>query len=64
MEPFSITEYSSGHCRDLGVGADLPVVKQAEGRVFVGLARAIADLAARARTKKLLPDEASGPRLR
>jgi 2-oxoglutarate dehydrogenase E2 component (dihydrolipoamide succinyltransferase) len=33
------------------------VVKQAEERSFLGLARAIADLAARARTKKLLPDE-------
>jgi 2-oxoglutarate dehydrogenase E2 component (dihydrolipoamide succinyltransferase) len=51
---------------DLGIAVALewgllvPVVKQAEGRDFVGLARAIADLAARARTKKLLPDEASG----
>jgi 2-oxoglutarate dehydrogenase E2 component (dihydrolipoamide succinyltransferase) len=41
-------------------GLIVPVVKQAEGRGFVGLARAIADLAGRARTKKLLPDEASG----
>ena len=35
----------------------MPVVKQAEDRSFLGLARAIADLAARARTKKLLPEE-------
>jgi pyruvate dehydrogenase E2 component (dihydrolipoamide acetyltransferase) len=41
-------------------GLIVPVVKQAEGLDFVGLARAIADLAARARAKKLLPDEASG----
>ena len=41
-------------------GLIVPVVKQAEERSFLGLARAIADLAARARTKKLLPDEASG----
>jgi 2-oxoglutarate dehydrogenase E2 component (dihydrolipoamide succinyltransferase) len=41
-------------------GLIVPVVKQAEGRGFVGLTRAIADLAARARAKKLLPDEASG----
>jgi 2-oxoglutarate dehydrogenase E2 component (dihydrolipoamide succinyltransferase) len=41
-------------------GLIVPVVKQAEGRGFVGLARAIADLATRARAKKLLPDEASG----
>jgi 2-oxoglutarate dehydrogenase E2 component (dihydrolipoamide succinyltransferase) len=41
-------------------GLIVPVVNQAEGRGFVGMARAIADVAARARTKKLLPDEASG----
>jgi 2-oxoglutarate dehydrogenase E2 component (dihydrolipoamide succinyltransferase) len=41
-------------------GLLVPVVRQAEGRGFVGLARAITDLATRARAKKLLPDEASG----
>ncbi len=41
-------------------GLIVPVVKQAEERSFLGLARAIADLAARARGKKLKPDEASG----
>jgi 2-oxoglutarate dehydrogenase E2 component (dihydrolipoamide succinyltransferase) len=41
-------------------GLIVPVVKQAERRDFVGLAQAIADLAGRARAKKLLPDEASG----
>jgi 2-oxoglutarate dehydrogenase E2 component (dihydrolipoamide succinyltransferase) len=41
-------------------GLIVPVVKQAEGCGFADLARAIADLAARARAKKLLPDEASG----
>ena len=41
-------------------GLIVPVVKQAEGRDFAGLAKAIADLATRARAKKLLPDEASG----
>jgi 2-oxoglutarate dehydrogenase E2 component (dihydrolipoamide succinyltransferase) len=41
-------------------GLIVPVVKEAERRGFVDLARAIADLAARARTKKLLPEEASG----
>jgi 2-oxoglutarate dehydrogenase E2 component (dihydrolipoamide succinyltransferase) len=51
---------------DLGIavalewGLIVPVVKQAEGRGFTGLARAIADLATRARAKKLLPEEASG----
>ncbi len=38
-------------------GLIVPVVKQAEGLSFVALARAIADLAARARSKKLLPEE-------
>ena len=38
-------------------GLIVPVVKQAEDRSFLGLARAIADLAARARTKKLMPEE-------
>ena len=41
-------------------GLIVPVVKQAEERNFLGLARAIGDLAARARAKKLSPDEASG----
>jgi len=38
----------------------VPVIKQAEGLSFLGLARAIADLASRARSKKLLPDEVQG----
>jgi pyruvate dehydrogenase E2 component (dihydrolipoamide acetyltransferase) len=41
-------------------GLIVPVVRQAEGLGFPSLARAIADLAARARTKKLLPDEIQG----
>jgi len=41
-------------------GLIVPVVKQAEDRSFLGLARAIADLAERARAKKLKPEEASG----
>ena len=41
-------------------GLIVPVVKQAEERSFLGLARAIADLAERARTKKLMPDEVMG----
>ena len=41
-------------------GLLVPVVRQAEQLGFLALARAIADLAERARTKKLLPDEASG----
>jgi 2-oxoglutarate dehydrogenase E2 component (dihydrolipoamide succinyltransferase) len=38
-------------------GLIVPVIKQAEERSFVGVARAIADLAERARSKKLKPDE-------
>jgi 2-oxoglutarate dehydrogenase E2 component (dihydrolipoamide succinyltransferase) len=41
-------------------GLIVPVVKQAESLSFVSLARTIADLAERARTKKLKPDEATG----
>ena len=41
-------------------GLIVPVVKQAESRSFVDLARAIADLAERARTKKLMPNEVGG----
>jgi 2-oxoglutarate dehydrogenase E2 component (dihydrolipoamide succinyltransferase) len=41
-------------------GLIVPAVKQAEERSFLGMARAIADLAERARAKRLKPDEASG----
>jgi 2-oxoglutarate dehydrogenase E2 component (dihydrolipoamide succinyltransferase) len=41
-------------------GLIVPVVKQAETLSFVELARAMADLAERARTKKLKPEEATG----
>jgi 2-oxoglutarate dehydrogenase E2 component (dihydrolipoamide succinyltransferase) len=41
-------------------GLIVPVVKQAEERSFVGLQRAINDVAERARAKKLLPDEVAG----
>jgi len=41
-------------------GLIVPVVKQSEGLSFLGLARAIADLAERARSKKLMPDEVAG----
>jgi pyruvate/2-oxoglutarate dehydrogenase complex dihydrolipoamide acyltransferase (E2) component len=41
-------------------GLIVPVVKHAEEKNFLGIARAIADLAARARAKKLVPDEVAG----
>ncbi len=41
-------------------GLIVPVIKQAEERSFLGLARAVADLAERARPKRLKPEEVSG----
>ncbi|MGA2437509.1 MAG: 2-oxoglutarate dehydrogenase, E2 component, dihydrolipoamide succinyltransferase [Acidobacteriaceae bacterium] len=41
-------------------GLIVPVIKQAEEQNFLGIARAIADLAERARGKKLAPDEVMG----
>jgi pyruvate dehydrogenase E2 component (dihydrolipoamide acetyltransferase) len=41
-------------------GLIVPVVKQAEEKSFLGIARAVVDLAERARGKKLAPDEVAG----
>jgi 2-oxoglutarate dehydrogenase E2 component (dihydrolipoamide succinyltransferase) len=41
-------------------GLIVPVIKQAEEKNFLGVTRAIVDLAERARAKKLAPDEVSG----
>jgi 2-oxoglutarate dehydrogenase E2 component (dihydrolipoamide succinyltransferase) len=41
-------------------GLIVPVIKQAEEKNFLGIARAIVDVADRARGKKLTPDEISG----
>jgi pyruvate dehydrogenase E2 component (dihydrolipoamide acetyltransferase) len=43
-----------------GKGLIVPVVKNAESLNLLGIARAIADVAARARDKKLLPDDVQG----
>jgi 2-oxoglutarate dehydrogenase E2 component (dihydrolipoamide succinyltransferase) len=43
-----------------GKGLIVPVVKNAEGLNLLGLARAIAGIAERARTKKLMPDDVQG----
>jgi 2-oxoglutarate dehydrogenase E2 component (dihydrolipoamide succinyltransferase) len=43
-----------------GKGLIVPVVKNAEALNLLGIARAIADLAGRARSKQLLPDEVQG----
>jgi 2-oxoglutarate dehydrogenase E2 component (dihydrolipoamide succinyltransferase) len=43
-----------------GKGLIVPVVKNAEGLNLLGLARAVTDIAERARNKKLTPDEVQG----
>ena len=43
-----------------GKGLIVPVVKHAEGLNLLGMARAIADMAQRARDKQLLPDDVQG----
>jgi 2-oxoglutarate dehydrogenase E2 component (dihydrolipoamide succinyltransferase) len=43
-----------------GKGLIVPVVKNAEGLNLLGLARAVTDVAERARSKQLLPDEVQG----
>src|SRR5262249_41905455 len=43
-----------------GKGLIGPVIRNAEGLTLLGLARSIADIAARARDKKLLPDDVQG----
>ncbi|MDX6514734.1 MAG: hypothetical protein QOH73_400 [Gaiellaceae bacterium] len=43
-----------------GKGLIVPVLKNTEGMNLLGLARGIADLAARARDKKLLPEDVQG----
>jgi pyruvate/2-oxoglutarate dehydrogenase complex dihydrolipoamide acyltransferase (E2) component len=43
-----------------GKGLIVPVVRNAEGLNLLGMARAVADIAQRARDKKLLPDDVQG----
>ena len=43
-----------------GKGLIVPVVKNTEGLNLLGLARAVSEIAARARDKKLMPDEVQG----
>ena len=43
-----------------GKGLIVPVIRNAEGLNLLGVTRAIADLAERSRTKKLLPDDVQG----
>jgi 2-oxoglutarate dehydrogenase E2 component (dihydrolipoamide succinyltransferase) len=46
--------------QERGFGLIVPVIRQADGLSLVGLARATNDLAERARTKKLSPDDVQG----
>src|SRR5436305_688300 len=43
-----------------GKGLIVPIVKNAEGLNLLGMARAVTDIAERARNKQLLPDEVQG----
>ena len=43
-----------------GKGLIVPVIRHAEGLNLLGMARAISEIAARAREKKLLPDDVQG----
>jgi pyruvate dehydrogenase E2 component (dihydrolipoamide acetyltransferase) len=43
-----------------GKGLIVPIIKNAEGLNLLGMARAIADVAERARTKRLTPDDVQG----
>jgi pyruvate dehydrogenase E2 component (dihydrolipoamide acetyltransferase) len=45
---------------DLNPGLIVPVVKKAEEKSFLGLAKSLIDLADRARRKQLVPDEVQG----
>jgi 2-oxoglutarate dehydrogenase E2 component (dihydrolipoamide succinyltransferase) len=51
------TNINVGIAVALDWGLIVPVIKQAEEKSFLGVARSIADLAERARSKKLKPDE-------
>ncbi len=53
-------EISLGIAVALETGLIVPVIKHAEERNFLGLARAIQDLGERARSKKLVPDDVAG----
>ncbi len=52
-------EINIGVAVALDSGLIVPVVKNAEEKNFLGLQRAVNDLAERARTKKLKPEEVS-----
>ncbi len=53
-------EVNLGIAVALDWGLIVPVIKKADEKNLIGLARAIADLGERARTKKLVPDDVTG----
>jgi len=53
-------EVNLGIAVDLNPGLIVPVIRNADELTLVGIARAITDLASRARDRKLLPDEIQG----
>jgi len=53
-------DYNIGVAVSLDGGLIVPVIHRADEKSFLGLARAVADLAERARTKKLKPDDVQG----
>jgi len=53
-------EINLGIAVAIEAGLIVPVIKHAEERNFLGIARAIQDLGERARTKKLVPDDVAG----
>lgn len=53
-------DYNIGIAVALDWGLIVPVVRHADEKTILGLARAISDLGERARTKKLSPDEVQG----
>lgn len=53
-------EYNIGVAVALEDGLIVPVIHRADEKSFLGLARAVADLAERARTKKLRPEDVQG----
>ena len=53
-------DYNIGLAVSLEQGLIVPVIKRADERSFIGLARAVSDLVDRARHKKLYPEEVQG----
>ena len=57
MEPLPFSTIKSDFARSITAGLIVPVIRNADEKNLLGLSRAIDDLAVRARSKKLNPDE-------